>query len=526
VTTLHQITIVGRIFCIAAILGLGLVARDAQVILSLVIVAAVATTAIYVSLATPLATAIVVSVEAAIIGLIIGLALPGAVVFLPYLVVLSLIAGIARGVVGVSAVIVIQFVAIGLVLFAWAPDVNRQELSRALSPWLLTSIGAGLLGVSLGKQGRSREGVRDTSYEYAHRLLTQLRTVARRLSSGLDPATIAIHICDDVVARLSADHAAVYVRTDGGVMSPLAYSTEDAREIFTPALREMETCWTKAEPILTADGEFGPKTAALPLRVGARMIGVVLAELPGSSRSAPLKELMGKLDDHSLRLDTALAFDEIRSIATLEERRRLAREIHDGVAQEIASLGYNVDDLMAAAASDEHRAALGSLRQELTRVVTELRLSIFDLRSEILVETGLGTALSEYVRHVGSRSAMTVHLSLDEGPTRLRTETEIELLRIAQEAIVNARKHSGAENLWVTCTVRPPFAQLEIRDDGSGGWQSRPDSYGLRIMKERAQRLNARLDIEGIADRSATGQGAVIKVTLGDPSDAVTEAER
>ncbi len=104
------------------------------------------------------------------------------------------------------------------------------------------------------------------------------------------------------------------------------------------------------------------------------------------------------VDDAALRIDTALLFSEVRALATAEERRRLAREIHDGIAQEIASLGYLVDDL-AAGTEDEHVATeLRHLREELTRVVTELRLSIFDLRSDVQPATGLGAALSDYVR--------------------------------------------------------------------------------------------------------------------------------
>ena len=120
----------------------------------------------------------------------------------------------------------------------------------------------------------------------------------------------------------------------------------------------------------------------------------------------------------------------------MQERHRLAREIHDGVAQEIASLGYVVDDLTASATSDAQRRKLHSLRGELTRVVSELRLSIFDLRSEF--SAGLGTALSDYVREVGARSGITVHMTL-ASPTRLPGEVETELFRIAQEAITNAR---------------------------------------------------------------------------------------
>ena len=212
-------------------------------------------------------------------------------------------------------------------------------------------------------------------------------------------------------------------------------------------------------------------------------------------------------------------FDEVRSLATQEERQRVAREIHDGVAQEVASLGYALDELVATAPDDQRRAKLSDVRAEVSRVVSELRLSIFDLRSEISPAAGLGSALSNYVRTVGSRSGLTVHLTLDESPTRLRTEIETELLRIAQEAVTNARKHSEAQNLWVDCRIRPPYARITIQDDGTGlvdGQGSlRGDSYGLHIMRERAERINATLEI-GSRGHEADGPGTRVTVTVGD----------
>jgi signal transduction histidine kinase len=525
VSPLHRVTIASRVFGIAAILGLGVVSGDLEAIVTLLVVAILATTAVYVSLTTPLATAVVVTVEAAVTGLVIGLALPTGVVFLPYLVVLTLIAGISRGVIGVSAVVVVQFFSVTAVTSVWASGLSQEEVFRLLSPWLLTNIGMGLLGTWLRSLGViPQRPLGDRSYESAHRLLTQLRTVARRLSSGLDPVTIGNHVAEQVSDTLGAARTGILVRTDGGVLSPLAFSDEAAAAELSPAHPVVEDCWAEMEPIVAADADSGGShLAALPLRVGPRMIGVVLARLPGVPEASQLAELMVKLDDQSLRLDTALTFDEIRSIATAEERRRLAREIHDGVAQEITSLGYTVDELASLSDSADQRAALLALRSELTRVVGELRLSIFDLRSEVVRETGLGSALSEYVRQVGSRSALTVHLSLDEAPTRLRAETEAELLRIAQEAITNARKHSAAKNLWVGCAVSPPFARLTVRDDGSGLTTGRSDSFGLRIMNERAQRIDADLTVESTMDRAGRSSGTLVTVTLGHSPDRTPE---
>ena len=101
---LDRVTLASRVFCIAAVLGLTLLSRDGEVLFSLVVVATVAMTAVYVSLVTELRGIWVVAVEALVSGLVIGSAPPGGVVLLPYLVVLSLIAGITRGLVGLAIV--------------------------------------------------------------------------------------------------------------------------------------------------------------------------------------------------------------------------------------------------------------------------------------------------------------------------------------------------------------------------------------------------------------------------------------
>jgi signal transduction histidine kinase len=226
------------------------------------------------------------------------------------------------------------------------------------------------------------------------------------------------------------------------------------------------------------------------------MIGVAVSSSADAANEATIQALMREVEAHSLRLDTALVFDEIRTMATADERQRLAREIHDGIAQEVASLGYVVDHMASTTRDPAVAQGLRELRGELSRVVADLRLSIFDLRSDVSTTNGLGSALSDYVRQVGAKSHLTVHLTLNEAATRLSPAVEGELLRIAQEAITNARKHAGASNLWVTCTVDPPYAEIEVSDDGRGFADDRPDGrYGLSIMAERAERIRGRLKI-------------------------------
>jgi len=98
--------------------------------------------------------------------------------------------------------------------------------------------------------------------------------------------------------------------------------------------------------------------------------------------------------------------------------------------------------------------------------------------------------------------------------TRLNGDIEAELLRIAQEAITNARKHSKAAELWVDCQIRPPHARISVRDNGIGLGRPRDDSYGLKIMRERSARVGAELTI-GPADISANGSGTIVTVTVG-----------
>jgi signal transduction histidine kinase len=223
----------------------------------------------------------------------------------------------------------------------------------------------------------------------------------------------------------------------------------------------------------------------------------------------------GRATPAALRLEAALLFDEVRSLATNEERQRLAREIHDGVAQELVMVGYGIDNALAVLPEDETAKPTGdelrALRNEVTRVITELRLSLFELRSEVDRHGGLTAAIAEYARTVGASAGLRVHFTLDESTARLPAATEAELLRIAQEAITNARKHAGASNLWVTCTVDPPFAQIEVSDDGHGISDQRPDGrYGLAIMAERAERIRGRLEI-----RPREPNGTTVAVVLG-----------
>ncbi len=369
-------------------------------------------------------------------------------------------------------------------------------------------------------------------YAEASRLLTQLRTIARQLPGTLDPGGIAEHLLDELRTAIPADHAAAFTASGGGRLEVLAQRGCDraAWEVSLDRDSAVAEAWATQQPQLltrsamrpSSDGE-PPRPATgvvLPLVTGVRTVGLIVLESTASDEP-PLPEAVERAEviahGAALRLETALLFDDVRSIATAQERQRLAREIHAGIAQELVIVGYALDNAIAEIGAPSPRLAvaaeqLASLRGEVTRMITELRLSLFELRSDVDRHGGLGSAIAEYARTVGNSAGLRVHLSLGAATSRLPAAVESELLRIAQEAITNARKHARATNLWVSCDVDPPRARLEISDDGAGidPGQRRKDSYGMSIMAERVERIRASLTI---SERRPSG--TTVSVPLG-----------
>jgi signal transduction histidine kinase len=459
-------------------------------------------------------------VEAAAAASAVAYLAPDDPVGLPYLLAPALEAGLLWGFVSVVTTVGIAAFALTVAPLVSPPKaLDRRAYASLVAEWLVLSFGTGSVAAWVRRVRMSTGETSDpttASYAAAYRLLSQLRVVSRQLSGGLDAYSLGLATLDSLRLIIPYTRAAVYARSEGGRLVPLAYNGVD-RVDWVPSLDDDSSwayAWTSGLPQRQA-GTFsddpGGFAAVLPLRVGVRVVGLVGVERPNEPYTQEeLAGASGMVDEAALRIETALLFAEVRQIATAEERRRLAREIHDGIAQELASLGYVMDDLSYRAADDEQRESMQFLRGELTRIISELRLSIFDLRSEALASNSLGGALSEHVRTVGATSHLTVHIELDESPQRLRSDAETELMRIAQEAITNVRKHAGAQNLWVTVRTAPPSAFLRIEDDGLGLRPGRADSYGMEIMRERADRLGASLSVTP----RDTG-GTVVEVALG-----------
>lgn len=208
------------------------------------------------------------------------------------------------------------------------------------------------------------------------------------------------------------------------------------------------------------------------------------------------------------------AQSRIEDLAVTDERQRLARDLHDSVKQHVFAATMQVgaaravlteDPVAATAALDEADASAQRAGAELNVVIQELRP--LDLEGHRLVD-----ALRSHGAAWSRRSGMRVNVALEGDPRALLGADEA-LLRVTQEAMANAARHSGAEQIDATLTYRPTEVRLQIRDDGRGFV---PDStspgLGLSSMRARVEDLGGRFDLT-----SAPGAGAQIDIRLEEP---------
>jgi signal transduction histidine kinase len=483
VTDVGRVALAARVFTVAALTSLAAVAGG-RYLEGALFVLLTATGAQALAMSRQVPESLVVVLEGAVVAVLAVLTFPDHVTVTPYLVTPVLIGAVDRGRVGLLRVLVAEA---GVLVVVWAAIEQRwqREFAASAFTWMATAIGIGLMGMALRRAMSTTDA--DASYRSAVGLIRRLEALSGKLSGGLDAVGIAEQIMVEADSVVPTRSAGVFVRSPNGSMAPLRYSGGTLPGAMAWAEALSAKCWDY-EAMMLRD-----QHVAIPLLANEEMIAVLVLDTLRSVEATAALHLRGTLARHAVQLQAALLFGRVRDNATSEERQRIAREVHDGVAQDVASLGYLVDNLAATTADPEQQAKIGHLRHELTRVVTELRHSIFDLRHELAAGSGLGESLSAYANQVSATSPMAVHVTLDEKGPRLPADVEYELLRIAQEAMANARKHSGASNLWLRCTTRSPYAEIEVRDDGIRAHAPRSDSQGLKIMRERSRSIGAHL---------------------------------
>jgi signal transduction histidine kinase len=202
--------------------------------------------------------------------------------------------------------------------------------------------------------------------------------------------------------------------------------------------------------------------------------------------------------------------------AIIEERRRIAREIHDGVAQSLSYLNLktkSVSDLLTSKDTVQALTELNEIREVVQDTYEDIRESIDQLSTEIKSVSVLA-AMSNYVREFSSNNGIPVNFEVSKPFARLSPVAELQLLRIAQEALTNVRRHAMAGGVEVTLRNTADSVEMIIKDDGQGFKleeleEYAPGYHGLNIIKERAEGLGGNVLIT-----TAPGQGTEVKVHL------------
>jgi two-component system sensor histidine kinase DegS len=289
---------------------------------------------------------------------------------------------------------------------------------------------------------------------------------------------------------------------------------EDAKQSrgIEGARRELEasTLREKHEALRAQHAAIGERLSQLQLAVRKLRSVITQAQMSADYLAGGF----GDSDEDLLSMTQVWALE-----AQEEERRRLAREIHDGPAQVLANATFQLEYCNRLLERDPAR-----LKDELVRLggdlregLAEVRYFIFDLRPGPLAELGLSATLQRYAENFQSRSGIEVELDLDFEPVRLSPTKEVAVFRILQEGLQNVRKHSGATHASVSLRVRPDGLVVSVKDDGVGFDSSqRAESggrhFGLSSMEERARLIGAELRVN-----SKPGQGT--SVVLRVPSE-------
>lgn len=248
------------------------------------------------------------------------------------------------------------------------------------------------------------------------------------------------------------------------------------------------------------------------------------------ARTSLNRQLFDRLGSQIEALDQltmALQATQRRLITEREdERKALAREIHDQVIQDLLSFNYRLEEIennLAAMSTSQKDVA--SIRQGIRTVVSELRQICSNLRPPTIDHHGLSAAIDSLAHEWAERSNIQIHLEIDPALGRLPETIELSVFRIVQEGLSNIRKHAAAKHVWLSLK-RTPSASLLVRleDDGQGllipanlASLSANKHFGIVGISERVALLGGTMSIE-----SSEGNGMIIQVEIPSPHPVIS----
>lgn len=432
--------------------------------------------------------------------------------------------------------------AIGAAVLAAAALVAWLDVQRVVAPLrILTGaahrIGRGDLATPVAVQSDDEVGVlARTLEEMRDRLQRSLEEIRQRetraqalyatstqILSAEDRDRILGSIVDQAQALLKGEVAALCLLGPGkGGAAPVAVAgSRDAVQHGRPGPPSSDG-GTPCDP--THCGFLAPEYRQghmfAPLAVGATILGYLCVggREPRETSEADRALLAGLANLAALAVENARLQAEVASAATVRERERIAREMHDSLAQALSSL-HAMAALARLRAEKAGAEEVGQVVQEMEEVsgkaYEEIRQTIFELRTAVEEGPGLVPTIAEYLQEFGARSGLQAKLIVEEGAApRLPLEAETQLVRIVGEALHNVWRHARARQVEVRVGTEGAMARVTVQDDGVGfDPQAGPPAgrrhYGLETMRERAESAGGSLQIVG-----SPGQGTQVVVRL------------
>jgi signal transduction histidine kinase len=268
-------------------------------------------------------------------------------------------------------------------------------------------------------------------------------------------------------------------------------------------------------------GYLGPDEpfSRIPLTVQGVAVGQLnlgterLQDVWPQGKQEMLKDLIRQVSIavQSVRLTKELHRSRERIVtAREEERRRLRRDLHDGLGSNLASMMLRLDEAVQVHEQDSVQSmnAIRNVQAQMRTSLDDIRRLVYKLRPPILDELGLGFALQELAVQFQDRNLQVLLDGVDE-PFELSAAAEVAIYRIVQEALTNVVRHAQASRCSIQLRNEEQAVLLVIQDNGTGVIQASSGGFGIRSMRERAEELGGRYELD-----ARSGEGTRIKVRI------------
>ena len=468
-------------------------------------------------------------VEAAAIGVAVGTSGAWSSPFTTSLIVIAAIVGLQGGFAGAGLGLVVGVASVVASALPGRSDPLVSASARTVTPMMLVAVGAAAVAARffrLAKVGDETRG-EVSRLSSANSLMVQLTALARAGGVIRDVQTVAEEAVSRLQPLFNATAVSIVLREEASTDWRIAAAqpvdpvgTTFAPDALPPAIRALSmpaTPNTSATPAVRI-GSHGlhiehASTLIGPLLVRDEVIGSVVLERSTESpfTDRDVEHLGRMLDVIGLTLDNSRWFRRLRSLGAEDERNRVARDVHDRLGSSVAALAFGLERLRARHPSDDEAERLHT---EARATVSELRDTLWHLRTGIAPDQPLASIGPEIARRHEERTSAKVTFTTDPPNERVSPAVELELLRLTQEALNNAARHADASVVNIRWEPTRPIAVLTIQDNGRGfdpKTAGRSDSYGLRGMRERADAIDAILDIT-----SSEAGGTTIRVEVPD----------